>query len=59
MKNVKVSGTIVTFDVLFPFTANLLDGLTIAAVTVGNGPFVSADAVAVQTLFGPGLIEVN
>ncbi|QDS70671.1 hypothetical protein FKW77_001237 [Venturia effusa] len=59
LKNVKVSGTVVTFDAFFPFTANLLDGLTIAAVTVGSGPFASADAVALQTLFGPGLIEVD
>ncbi|TID26957.1 late sexual development protein [Venturia nashicola] len=59
LKNIKVSGTVVTFDVFFPFTANLLNGLTIAAVTVGSGPFISANAVALQTLFGPGLIEVN
>lgn len=59
LKNIKVSGTVVTFDVDFPFTANLLNGLTIAAVTVGQGPFASAGAVAAQTLFGPGLIEVN
>jgi hypothetical protein len=59
LKNVKVSGTVVTFDVDFPFTANLLNGFTIAAVTVGSGPFDSAPAVAAQTLFGPGLIEVN
>lgn len=59
LKNIKVSGTVVTFDVFFPFTANLLNGLTIAAVTIGSGPFANADAVALQTLFGPGLIEVN
>jgi hypothetical protein len=59
LKNIKVSGTVLTFDVDFPFTANLLNGLTIAAVTVGQGPFASAGEVAAQTLFGPGLIEVN
>jgi len=58
LQNVRVSGTVVTFDALFPFTANLLDGLTIGAVTVGTG-FANADAVALKTLFAPALIEVN
>jgi hypothetical protein len=58
LQNVRVSGSVVTFDAQFPFTANLLDGLTIGAVTVGSG-FANADAVALKTLFGPALIEVN
>jgi hypothetical protein len=58
LQNVRVSGTVVTFNAKFPFTANLLDGLTIGAVAVGTG-FASADAVALKTLFAPALIEVN
>jgi len=55
----KVSGTVVSFNALFPFQEKLLNGLTIAAITVGSGPFASAQAVANATLFGPALIEVN
>jgi hypothetical protein len=57
--NPKVSGTVVSFNAFFPFQEKLLNGLTIAAITVGSGPFASAGAVANATLFGPGLIEVN
>ena len=30
-----------------------------AAVTKSAGPFADADAVAADTIFGPGLIEIN
>jgi hypothetical protein len=35
-----------------------MNGLTIAAVTNGAGPFATADAVAQASIFGPGLIEI-
>jgi hypothetical protein len=57
--NPKVSGTVVSFNAAFPFEEKLLNGLTIAAITVGSGPFANANAVANATLFGPALIEVN
>jgi len=57
--NPKVSGTVVSFNALFPFQEKLLNGLTIAAITLSSGPFANANAVANATLFGPGLIEVN
>lgn len=59
LTNVQVQGTTVTFDALFPFDQFLMNGLTIAAVTAGAGPFASADDVAKATIFGPGLIEIN
>lgn len=49
----------VTFSANFPFTENLMFGLTIAAVTSSAGPFADVDAVAKATLFGPALIEVQ
>jgi hypothetical protein len=36
-----------------------MNGLTIAAVTKTAGLFASADAVAKDAIFGPGLIEIN
>lgn len=57
--NVYIKGNTVTFDAQFPFDQFLMNGLTIAAVTKTAGPFTSADAVAKDTMFGPGLIEIN
>lgn len=59
VQNVKTDGKMVSFMANFPYTENLLNGLTIAAVTKSKGPFMSADQVAADTLFGPGLIEIN
>ena len=60
IENIKVEGTTVTFDAAFPFNKGTFgNGLTIAAVTKTSGPFASVDAVAQDTLFGPGLIEIN
>jgi len=53
------SNGVVYFSASFPGKSQFLDGLTIAAVTLGNGPFTTPDDVAKVTLFGPGLIEVN
>jgi hypothetical protein len=43
----------------FPYTENLMKGLTMAAVTVDKGPFLNAGAVAEKTVSGPGLIVVD
>lgn len=59
LTNVKTSGNTITFNAFFPGATDLMDGLTIAAVTKSAGPFTSADEVAAETLFGPGLIEIN
>ncbi|KAF2266501.1 hypothetical protein CC78DRAFT_531614 [Lojkania enalia] len=48
----------IVFQAPFPFQEFEMNGLTIAAVTKGAGPFANADVVANATLFGPGLIEI-
>jgi hypothetical protein len=58
-QNVKQSGSVITFEATFPYTENLMNGLTIAAVTFNQGPFANAQQVANSTVFGPGLIEIN
>lgn len=59
LENLKLSGTTATFTSPFPYTANILDGLTIAAVTNGKTAFASPDEVAAAAIWGPGLISVN
>ncbi|KAJ6119884.1 hypothetical protein N7523_004164 [Penicillium sp. IBT 18751x] len=52
-------GDLFTAEALFPYDDNEMNGLTIAAVTLSEGPFGDASAVAKWTLAGPGLIVVN
>lgn len=59
VQNAQVANGVATFQANFPFTENILDGLTIAALTSSAGPFASAEDVAKATIAGPGLIEVN
>ena len=48
------------FNASFPFESGFANGLTIAALVKGAGQtFASNDAVAADTLYGPGLIEVG
>ena len=53
------SGNSISFSAVFPYDQFEMNGLTIAAVVQGSGPFASADAVAAATIAGPGLIEIN
>jgi len=53
------TGNTVSFSAAFPYAQFEMNGLTIAAVVKGSGPFANADAVAQATVFGPGLIEIN
>jgi hypothetical protein len=60
--DVKSANGMTTFSAYFPFqggSAMFSDGLTIAAVTTGDGPFVDASAVAAAAVYGPGLIEIG
>lgn len=57
--NVQTSGDQVTFTADFPYAEKELNGLTIAVVTNGQGPFASTQDVADATIFGPGVITVN
>lgn len=59
LQNVHTSGSEVTFSANFPYQENLMNGLTIAVLARGSGPFPSADAVANATVFGPAIIEIN
>jgi hypothetical protein len=52
-------GDVVQAEALFPYDDNEMNGLTIAAVTLSEGPFGDASSVAKWTLAGPGLIIVN
>jgi hypothetical protein len=60
LKNVKVTGSKVTFQAAFPFDAATFgNGLTIAALATTPAA-LTADAIAkASTVFGPGLIEIN
>jgi len=49
----------VTFTTTFQYDDNLLNGLTIAAIVKGNGPFKTAADVANAAIAGPALIELN
>ncbi|KAI0397750.1 sexual development protein [Xylariaceae sp. FL0594] len=49
---------VLTFDALFPFEGNVMDGLTIAALTNASY-FPDADSVVANTLAAPGLIDVD
>ena len=53
------SDGVVKFSSPLPYTKLLMNGLTIAAVVEGPGPFPNITSVAAKTLFGPGLIEIN
>ena len=58
-ENVKMEGEKVFFEALFPYDDFLMNGLTIAAVTMGGDEFDDVDKMAEATVFGPGLIEVD
>lgn len=58
VSNVRWEGKTATFEAFFPFEANVMDGLSIAALTTSSN-FSSADAVVNATLAAPGLIQVN
>jgi hypothetical protein len=58
LEHVQVNGDIVSFTSPFPFDEFLMNGLTVAAVTKGSGPFANAPAVAQNAVLGPALIEV-
>ena len=57
--NPEVKGDTVSFEAELPYNEFIMNGLTIAAVTKGMGPFASADDVAKAAIFGPGLLEIN
>jgi hypothetical protein len=58
-QNVMMMNDKVMFEAEFPFEEFVMEGLTIAAVTMGQDTFANVDEVAEKTVFGPGIIEVN
>ncbi|KAL6898518.1 hypothetical protein GGI43DRAFT_78632 [Trichoderma evansii] len=58
VQNFKWNGGKVTLQAAFPFEDNIMFGLSVAALTVGNN-FTSPDAVPAATLAAPALINVN
>ena len=53
----ETNGDQVTISADFPQKEKVLEGLTIAAIVNGKGPFMGSDDVAKAAVFGPGLIE--
>jgi hypothetical protein len=56
LENVSKQGSVVSFDANFPYDQYLMNGLSIAAITLGSGPFASAQAVADASIFGPAFV---
>ena len=52
-------GDMITFCADFPGAKNLMNGLTIAGLAEGAGPFADVTAATAATKYGPGLIEIN
>jgi hypothetical protein len=57
VQNVRWEGSTVTFDAFFPYADNLMDGLSIAALTTAKG-FAGPDELPAATLAAPALIQV-
>lgn len=56
--NVSWDGKKIKFEASFPFSANVMEGLSVAALTT-KADFSTPDDVATATLAAPGLIQVN
>ncbi|KAF2124874.1 hypothetical protein P153DRAFT_370774 [Dothidotthia symphoricarpi CBS 119687] len=59
LENLQVVEDRVLFEVPFPYDEFLMNGLTIAAVTMGADQFADADEVSEAAIFGPGLIQIE
>ena len=60
IKNVKCDGKMSTFEAELPFKVGFAKGLTIAALVKGSGvQFTSISDVAHETVYGPGIIEID
>ncbi|KAJ0107155.1 hypothetical protein J7T55_014685 [Diaporthe amygdali] len=56
--NVSWDGKKIKLEASFPFSANVMEGLSVAVLTTSSG-FSSPDDVVKATLAAPGLIQVN
>ncbi|OIW22908.1 hypothetical protein CONLIGDRAFT_143995 [Coniochaeta ligniaria NRRL 30616] len=57
VQNVHWSGNQITFEAFFPYNDNIMDGLSIAALTT-SGNFTGPDDLPAATIAAPGLIQV-
>ncbi|ENH64774.1 hypothetical protein FOC1_g10000911 [Fusarium oxysporum f. sp. cubense race 1] len=58
ISNVKWHKCRITFDAFFPFKENVMQGLTVAALTTSSN-FTAPAIITEATIAGPGLIQVN
>ncbi|KAK7228848.1 hypothetical protein V2G26_001018 [Clonostachys chloroleuca] len=56
--NVQWQGSVISFDAVFPYSANQMDGFSHGALTTTNNPS-SFDALVQCTLAAPAVIQVN
>ncbi|KAL6713731.1 hypothetical protein ACLMJK_008223 [Lecanora helva] len=59
ISSVVPNGDLYQFSAEFPFDSGFSNGLTIAALVKGSQKYNGSDAVAADTVYGPGLIEVG
>lgn len=59
LENVQMMDDKVFFEAPFPYDEFLMNGLTIAAVTMGADQFEDANQVSEAAVFGPGLIQIE
>lgn len=59
LKVIGVKDEVVTVEANFPYTENLMNGLTLAVLTTSAGPFANARAAVAATVFGPAIIIIN
>jgi hypothetical protein len=59
LQNVEMRDEKVVFEAEFPFEEFVMEGLTIAAITMGAEEFANVGDVAEKTVFGPGIIEID
>lgn len=59
LDNWQDKGDKIAFEAVFPYDEFVMDGLTIAAITVGKTSFADANEVAAATVFGPQIIEFD
>jgi hypothetical protein len=59
VKVIGVKDQTVTVEANFPYTENLMNGLTLALLTTSAGPFANARAAVDKTAIGPAIIIVN
>lgn len=58
VQNAQWNGAVLSFEATFPYEENVMHGFSHGAITTNNS-FTDADAVAMNALAGPAIIQVN